>query len=552
MSDVIGRWTVGSTLKRKSYVVEKQGKDIKTGKMVRLKFMEISTVLHEENLKEMGTELNSIKNIRHKHITKLYAYNLNSNYQLSQQSDNSKEILLVSENICGGELFDIFHYPSFTEIVARTFFHQIICGLEACHMSNVIHKDLRAENVSIDAKYNIKITNIGLLNVPLNNTTDSDNYYHAPELLLNQSYSKKCDIFSAGVILFILINGYPPFEKASKKDKWYKPIIKGKIDKFWKAHRKSPIENMSSLKDLMIKIFTFDPNKRIDINGIKSHLWYQCETLQKHELISEIYESHFKAVQKRINSSRKMIDLYCKPFIGQNVNFSEWILKPFPFQYIEGMFGEMYTYANLNEHWWKIYKQFEEQIASNKEATCKYDCNKQVLICKVPSGIFGKDWIKFEIAIFESNIWKDEYKILDNVDEIVKRNEHQILVVKITRIEGDAFFYRRFVHGSLSSSSRCGWCIKGLPKWAQTIEVKKIHVMKEKYKYNLKCLIIGYIKQNIGSNQCFEMFIIDMCFGYYFIRSYRFFATDLLCLQSNNMDEYDKELENSFANENDT
>ena len=75
--------------------------------------------------------------------------------------------------------------------------------------------------------------------------------YQAPEIILDKAYDLSCDIFSIGVILFILLTGYPPFEQATKKDRWYKSITKKRYKVFWKAHRASPLANNTAAKDLL-------------------------------------------------------------------------------------------------------------------------------------------------------------------------------------------------------------------------------------------------------------------------------------------------------------
>ena len=236
---IIGRWTIGATLGKGGYSWVKRGQDIKTGKIVALKFMEKADVSWvKEQAKQVETEIEALKNIRHQNVMKLYAYNLNAQYPVNpdavlgndthgqSKSENvtaDKEkgqayidtILLVLEYAPGGELFDILYYTSaLKETVARTYFKQIINGLEACHNANVVHRDLKPQNLLLDAKYNLKITDFGLSKII---QSDADSImkttyvgtrgYQAPELLLNQKYDLKCDIFSVGVILFILLAG---------------------------------------------------------------------------------------------------------------------------------------------------------------------------------------------------------------------------------------------------------------------------------------------------------------------------------------------------------
>ncbi len=182
----------------------------------------------------METEIEALKNIRHQNVMKLYAYNLNAQYPTAtgdaakddthgkaKGSSSSSEqkyidtILLVLEYAPGGELFDILYYTSaLKEVVARTYFKQIINGLEACHNANVVHRDLKPQNLLLDSKFNLKITDFGLSKIIqsdadaiMKTTYVGTRGYQAPELLLNQKYDLKCDVFSVGVILFILMAG---------------------------------------------------------------------------------------------------------------------------------------------------------------------------------------------------------------------------------------------------------------------------------------------------------------------------------------------------------
>eukprot|EP01084_Bolivina_argentea_P213242 362224_1 len=110
----------------------------------------------KEQAKQVETEIEALKNIRHQNVMKLYAYNLNARYPLQTDSTHQHEnetkyidtILLVLEYTPGAELFDILYYtPSLKETVARTYFKQMISGLEACHNANVVHRDLKPSNL---------------------------------------------------------------------------------------------------------------------------------------------------------------------------------------------------------------------------------------------------------------------------------------------------------------------------------------------------------------------------------------------------------------------
>eukprot|EP01083_Nonionella_stella_P214263 772131_1 len=118
---VIGRWTIGATLRKKAYSWIKRGQDIKTGKIVTLEFIEKNDIssFHKDHVKQIETEIEALRNIRHQNVLKLYTYNLNAQYPLLAAPSDSKPdqkyrdtILLVSEYAPGGELLDILYYTS--------------------------------------------------------------------------------------------------------------------------------------------------------------------------------------------------------------------------------------------------------------------------------------------------------------------------------------------------------------------------------------------------------------------------------------------------------
>lgn len=500
---IIGRWTIGATLGKGGYSWVKRGQDIKTGKIVALKFMEKADVSWvKEQAKQVETEIEALKNIRHQNVMKLYAYNLNAQYPLANNvsedighsTSASKTdqkyidtILLVLEYAPGGELFDILYYTSaLKENVARTYFKQIIHGLEACHNANVVHRDLKPQNLLLDAKYNLKITDFGLSKII---TSDADAImkttyvgtrgYQAPELLENKKYDLKCDIFSVGVILFILLAGYPPFEQASKNDKWFKPLTKNNIEKFWRAHQKSPIVKIPDAQDLLTKMLSYEPQKRIDINGIKNHAWFKGETLKQKELIAEIRDRHRKAEKKRRLDVRKMSDLAQslnpnKPIPG----IEKAVLKDFPKDLTEGLFGD-YTFVTGDQKWYDIYNFIEEAITGKGQGSAKFDFDKGILQCtmgvlnnsaakkddesKEAEKVNMNKVIEFDVEVFRSRYWLPLKK-----DALDPDTAEEVLIVRVTRTRGDPLTYNKIMKDFMLG--HCATIIKGLPKWAQTIE----------------------------------------------------------------------------------
>jgi serine/threonine protein kinase len=313
----IGRWYIGETLGKGGYSWVKKGYDKKTGKPVALKFMaKADASWAEEQTKQVITEIEALKQVRHQHVMKLYAYNLNAKYP-TKAREKLDVVLLVLEYAPGGELFDILYYTSaLEEDIARTYFRQMILGLEACHRAGIAHRDIKPQNLLLDSHFNLKLTDFGLSKVfesdadtIMHTTYVGTRGYQAPELLLNQPYDLACDIFSAGVVLFILLTGYPPFEQAHKKDRWFAPLVYNDTRRFWKGHHGCAISNNDTVKDIIQKMLEFDPTRRITIDEIKQHPWVNQNVLEGKGLINVLRQRHRKMEINRRKDLRKVEDL---------------------------------------------------------------------------------------------------------------------------------------------------------------------------------------------------------------------------------------------------
>ena len=185
--------------------------------------------------------------------------------------ENPTTIFLIMEYASGGELFDyIVLKKKFSELEACKFFQQIINGIEYIHKLGIVHRDLKPENLLIDYRKNIKIVDFGLSNTyspgDLLRTPCGSPCYAAPEMILGKKYNGlMIDIWSSGIILYAMLCGFLPFDDLNN-DVLYKKIIDGKyyIPTFLSEHG----------KDIIKRILTTDPNKRYNIQQIKSHPWF--------------------------------------------------------------------------------------------------------------------------------------------------------------------------------------------------------------------------------------------------------------------------------------
>ncbi len=183
---------------------------------------------------------------------------------------------MTSDRLCtGGELFDrLAKDRTMDERDSASIMKQLLSAVVYCHANNVVHRDLKPENLlleSSDENARIKVIDFGtsqIFNTNKKMTVKIGTpYYIAPEVL-NQSYTEKCDVWSCGVILYILICGYPPFVGRNDFDimaKIKKGIIK-MIGPCW--------ESASDLvKDLVKHMLTYDPRKRYSAQQALNHPW---------------------------------------------------------------------------------------------------------------------------------------------------------------------------------------------------------------------------------------------------------------------------------------
>ena len=188
--------------------------------------------------------------------------------------EDSKRIYLIAEYCKGGELFDmILKRLYFTEQEAANIMSQLLSSIGYCHSLNIVHRDIKPENLLISSKIdlNIKVIDFGTAMIfdPKQMITKKSGtpYYIAPEVL-QKSYTSKCDIWSAGVIMYILLCGNPPFNGKNDED-ILRSVAKGKYN--FAGDNWSNISKEA--KDLIAKMLTYDPNERISALEAFHHPW---------------------------------------------------------------------------------------------------------------------------------------------------------------------------------------------------------------------------------------------------------------------------------------
>lgn len=212
-------------------------------------------------------EVEILKNLDHPNIIKIYDfYYDNNNYYI------------INEFIKGGELFEIINSIGvFTEAFAALIMKQILKAVNYFHSKGIVHRDLKPENILFEKNnyvdnnshltndFTIKIIDFGASSILKNNNTLTEKtgtpYYIAPEVL-NKKYDKKCDIWSCGVIMFILLNGEPPFA-GSDENEIISNVKKGYINWDTLSNKKLSIESIDLLKSMLNTNYQMRPSAEL-------------------------------------------------------------------------------------------------------------------------------------------------------------------------------------------------------------------------------------------------------------------------------------------------
>jgi len=268
MVKTVGKYDLYGTLGEGAFGKVKYAVNTENNEAVAIKILDKDKIQTRNMGAQIKKEISIMKMINHHHVV-----------SVKDVFATSAKIFIVLEFVGGGELFDkIANEGKLPEEKARFYFKQLQEGLGHCHNNGVCHRDLKPENLLLDTDGNLKISDFGFstLNIgdadgdggtraELLHTTCGTPNYVAPEVLGKDGYDgKRADVWSVGVILYVLLAGYLPFDENT---------MVALFQKIKNADFEYPDWFSSEARDLLGKTLVPDPSARITLAEMAKHPW---------------------------------------------------------------------------------------------------------------------------------------------------------------------------------------------------------------------------------------------------------------------------------------
>ncbi|KAM3861664.1 MAP/microtubule affinity-regulating kinase 3-like [Diretmus argenteus] len=254
----VGNYRLLKTIGKGNFAKVKLARHILTGREVAIKIID-KTQLNPTSLQKLFREVRIMKILNHPNIVKLF-----------EVIETEKTLYLVMEFASGGEVFDyLVAHGRMKEKEARAKFRQIVSAVQYCHQKHIVHRDLKAENLLLDADMNIKIADFGFSNeFTVGGKLDTfcgSPPYAAPELFQGKKYDgPEVDVWSLGVILYTLVSGSLPFDGQNLKE-LRERVLRGKY--------RIPFYMSTDCENLLKRFLVLNPGKRGTLEQTMKDRW---------------------------------------------------------------------------------------------------------------------------------------------------------------------------------------------------------------------------------------------------------------------------------------
>lgn len=289
---LFGKYELGKLLGCGAFAKVYHARNIHTGQSLAIKAVSKQKVLKGNLTAHIKREISIMSRLHHPHIVRLF-----------EVMATKTKIYFVLEFAKGGELFTKVAKGRFSEDLSRRYFQQLISAIGYCHSRGVFHRDLKPENLLLDENWNLKVTDFGLSAVTeqirpdgLLHTLCGTPAYVAPEILAKKGYEgAKVDMWSCGIVLFVLNAGYLPFND---------PNLMVMYRKIYKGEFRCPKWTSPDLKRLLCRLLDTNPDTRITVDEIINDPWFRksYKEIKFHEEHLEIKDQGEESSSKYLNA----------------------------------------------------------------------------------------------------------------------------------------------------------------------------------------------------------------------------------------------------------
>lgn len=311
-TDKVGNFKILSDLGEGYTGMVRLGRCLRTGKRVALKMCEVTHILNnDEVLQGLQDEARILSQLDHPNIAKFIEYSPEAEAIVN---GNPKIVsYLALELAAKGDMFDFINVvQGLGEAVTRRVFKQFLSALHYLHERNIAHRDIKLENILFDENLQVKLVDFGfaahLDPVKLNKTYVGTENYMSPEQLCQQPYNgKKIDVFAAGMILFAIRRGRPPFNSAMMLDSTFKLFFQRR-HQFWMSHQNVfPNDELTPpFMELINGMLDPNPTTRWSLDRVLNSAWINqpFDDKQALEKLSFLYQIYQQKKSEEVNKAQ--------------------------------------------------------------------------------------------------------------------------------------------------------------------------------------------------------------------------------------------------------
>ena len=275
--------------------------NIKTNEIRALKVIKKTSIIYQDDDHKFLKEIEILIKLEHPNIIKIYEY-----------YTDDINFYLITDYISNGELYNyVYKAKSFNERQTQYIMKQVLCAVNYLHLNNIAHRDIKLENILVEQEItsndeqllNVKLIDFGTSNYVKTENTNyftvkvGSPFYMAPEVL-NKKYNNKCDIWSCGVIMFMLLRGHPPF-KGENQEELFKSIQNDIINY-------NEMTELSELaKELMSKMLERNVDLRYSADECLKHKWMKIYNEKSEVMKTEVVTSALNNISN-YNATEKL------------------------------------------------------------------------------------------------------------------------------------------------------------------------------------------------------------------------------------------------------